>query len=65
MKRILMTGAAGDIGGRLRKLLKPVYPNLRLSDIRTPTDLKSDETFVGADLADLDQVEKADRKSVV
>ena len=27
MKRILLTGAAGDIGGRLRKLLKPVYPS--------------------------------------
>ena len=32
MARILLTGAAGDIGARLRKILKPVYPDLRLSD---------------------------------
>ena len=36
MKRVLLTGAAGDIGGRLRKLLKPIYPELRLSDIKAP-----------------------------
>ena len=59
MKRVLLTGAAGDIGGRLRKLLKPVYPELRLSDIKTLPDLRSDEPFVAADLADLDQVENA------
>ena len=59
MKRVLLTGAAGDIGGRLRKLLKPVYPELRLSDIKVPPDLRSDEPFVAADLANLDQVEKA------
>ena len=34
MARILLTGAAGDIGTRLRKILKPVYPKLRLSDIK-------------------------------
>ncbi len=59
MKRVLLTGAAGDIGGRLRKLLKPVYPELRLSDIKVPPDLAPDEPFVAADLANLDQVEKA------
>jgi uronate dehydrogenase len=59
MKRVLMTGAAGDIGGRLRKLLKPVYPELRLSDIREPADLQSHEPFVAADLARLEEVEKA------
>ena len=42
MKRVLLTGAAGDIGGRLRKLLKPVYPELRLSDIKKPADLGPD-----------------------
>ena len=41
MKRVLLTGAAGDIGGRLRKLLKPVYPELRLSDIKKPADLQA------------------------
>ena len=59
MNRVLLTGAAGDIGGRLRKLLKPVYPELRLSDIKTLPDLRSDEPFVAADLADLGQVENA------
>ena len=38
MKKVLLTGAAGDVGTRLRKLLKGVY-RLRISDIRRPTDL--------------------------
>jgi uronate dehydrogenase len=59
MKRVLLTGAAGDIGGRLRRLLKPVYSELRLSDIKVPPDLAPDEQFVAADLANLDEVEKA------
>src|SRR5262245_7402192 len=58
MKRVLLTGAAGDIGGRLRKLLKPIYPDLRLSDIKKPADLAGDEPFVAADLARMDEVEK-------
>jgi uronate dehydrogenase len=58
MQRILITGAAGDIGTRLRRLLKGVYPNIRSSDIRTPADLGADEDFVAADLADLAQVER-------
>jgi uronate dehydrogenase len=58
MARILLTGAAGDIGGRLRKILKPVYPDLRLSDLKRPTDLGNDETFMAADLARIDEVEK-------
>jgi uronate dehydrogenase len=59
MKRVLLTGAAGGVGQRLRKLLKPVYPELRLSDIATPPALAPDEPFVPADLAVLDQVEAA------
>ena len=59
MQRVLLTGAAGDIGGRLRRLLKPVYPELRLSDIRKPADLRPDEPFVAADLARLEEVETA------
>src|SRR4029079_9562282 len=58
MQKILITGAAGDVGTRLRKLLKGVYPNIRTSDIRTPGDLGKDEDFVAADLADLVQVKK-------
>jgi uronate dehydrogenase len=57
MQRVLLTGAAGGVGRRLRRLLPPVYPELRLTDIATPPDLGPDEVFVAADLAALDQVE--------
>ena len=57
MNTVLITGAAGGIGTRLRTLLKGVYPRLRLSDKDTPPDLAPDEEFVAADLADLAQVE--------
>jgi uronate dehydrogenase len=57
MKTVLITGAAGDIGSRLRKLVKGVYPTIRLSDVRVPADLASDETFIAADLADYAQVQ--------
>ena len=58
MQRVLLTGAAGDVGGRLRKLLKGVYRELRLSDIVKPPKLAADEKFVPADIADMAQVEK-------
>jgi uronate dehydrogenase len=58
MQAILITGAAGDIGTRLRKLLKGAYPRILLSDIRKPTDLGGDEEFIAADLADYAQVER-------
>ena len=58
MQNILVTGAAGHIGSRLRKLLKCAYPRLRFSDIRTPHDLAPGEEFLAADLADYAQVEK-------
>ena len=57
MPRILMTGASGGIGTSLRKLLPPIYPDLVLSDIKTPADLAAHETFKPADLADLAQLE--------
>src|ERR1700685_117508 len=57
MQTVLVTGAAGGIGTRLRKLLDGVYPRIRWSDIRAPADLASDPSFVQADLADLAQVE--------
>ena len=58
MKTVLITGAAGGIGTRLRQLLKGIYTELRLSDLRTPGDLAADEQFVTADLADLAAVER-------
>ena len=39
MNRVLVTGAAGGIGTRLRTLLKGVYPDIRWSDLKTPADL--------------------------
>ena len=54
---ILITGAAGDVGTRLRTLLKGTYPRIRLSDIRKPANLDADEEFIAADLADYNQVE--------
>jgi uronate dehydrogenase len=55
---ILITGAAGDIGTRLRKLFKGVYPQIRISDISIPADIGPDEEFIAADLSDYAQVEK-------
>ncbi len=58
MQNILVTGAAGQIGSRLRKLLKGAYPRLLFSDIRTPPDLSPGEEFLAADLAHYPDVEK-------
>jgi uronate dehydrogenase len=58
MQKILITGAAGDVGGRLTALLKDSY-RLRLSDIRTPDGLAADADFVPAELADKAAVERA------
>ncbi len=57
-QRILLTGAAGGVGTRLRTLLKGAYAELRLSDLVKPKDLGKDESFVQADLADMAAVEK-------
>jgi uronate dehydrogenase len=59
MQTVLITGAAGDIGTRLRVLLKGRYPRLRLSDVKTPADLAAEEVFVPADLANMAEVETA------
>ncbi len=57
--RVLMTGAAGGIGTMIRHQLRAIYPDLVLSDLRTPEDLRPEERFVAADLADIGQVEAA------
>ena len=59
MQRVLLTGASGGVGARLRKLLPQHYPHLRLSDLNAPKDLRADEEFIAADLADMAQVERA------
>lgn len=57
-QRVLLTGAAGGIGTRLRTLLKGAYRELRLSDVSVPKNLGKDESFAPADLADMAAVEK-------
>jgi uronate dehydrogenase len=59
MRKVLLTGASGGIGTRLRKLLRPLYPELILSDLKTPADLLPGEAFVLADLADFSAVRRA------
>lgn len=59
MRKVLLTGASGGVGTRLRTLLKPVYPELVLSDLKAPEDLRADEPFIAADLANIEQVEAA------
>jgi uronate dehydrogenase len=59
MERVLLTGASGGIGTRLRRMLPAHYRQLRLSDLAPPADLRSEEEFVAADLSDLAQVERA------
>ena len=58
MRTVLVTGAAGGIGTRLRKLLDGVYPRIIWSDIRASAELKRSRNFVQADIADLAAVEK-------
>ena len=58
MRTVLITGAAGGIGTRLRSLMKGAYGELRLSDRVRPADLRNDESFVEADLGDMSAVEK-------
>ena len=52
MKKILITGAAGDVGGHLRRELAGRYA-LRLSDIRPVDDLADGEEFIRGDCASL------------
>jgi uronate dehydrogenase len=51
-KTVLITGAAGGVGGHLRRELADRY-RLRLSDARPVTDLARHERFARADLARL------------
>src|SRR5207249_1379083 len=52
MKKILITGAAGDVGSHLRRELAGRYA-LRLSDIRPIKDLAKGEEFIRGDCANL------------
>ncbi len=61
MKRILITGAAGQIGRALRMHFKGVYEELRLSDIAPLPPAQPGETVLKTDIRDLAQVEDAMR----
>jgi uronate dehydrogenase len=58
VNKILITGAGGNIGTRIRPLLEGAY-SVRLSDIHRPNHVTDGDDFVAADLADLAQVEQA------
>jgi uronate dehydrogenase len=59
MNRVLITGAAGNIGRTLREGLRGRYPVLRLSDIADMGAAGPGEEIVRADLTDPAAVEKA------
>jgi uronate dehydrogenase len=58
---ILITGAAGKIGGLIRPLLRQPGRVLRLLDIAGVSDLHSDEEFVQASVTDLEAMTEACR----
>ncbi len=58
MKTILLTGAAGAVGGFLRKEYAGRYA-LRLADLKTIDTLGPDETFIEADVAKYDDMLRA------
>jgi uronate dehydrogenase len=59
MNRVLITGAAGNIGRTLREGLRGHYPVLRLSDIAPMAPAGAGEELAPADLTDVAAVEKA------
>src|SRR5579872_1112929 len=58
MKRILITGAAGQIGSALRAGLRGSYPLLRLADIASLGTIEAGEEHCKADIRDIVSVEK-------
>ncbi len=61
MYRILMTGAAGEIGCALRDGLKGRYPVIRLSHRRPIDDLGPGEEFCVANLEVFEEIDVAMR----
>ena len=58
MKRVLLTGAGGDVGQRITPLLKAIYPELVLSDMK-PIANTHGLPFRQAELGDLAAVQAA------
>jgi uronate dehydrogenase len=59
MKRVLITGAAGQIGSALRHGLRGCYPLIRLLDIAPLGATETGEEIVGADIRDAAAIENA------
>ncbi|QFU08166.1 putative epimerase/dehydratase [Rhodobacteraceae bacterium THAF1] len=57
LKKLLITGASGNLGVMCRTGLKPLAETIRLSDRDGVTDAASHEEIVHCDLADKDAVE--------
>jgi uronate dehydrogenase len=58
VKRVLITGAAGDVGRRITPLMKSVYSEVVLSDMAEPKD-RLGLPFVKADLTRMEEVQAA------
>jgi uronate dehydrogenase len=58
MKRLLITGAAGNLGTEMRSRLKHMAETLRLADMTDIADPAPNEEIVKCDLSDLAQVEE-------
>jgi len=56
MKTILLTGAAGIVGGLLRPLLAARYPRMLLTDLTEVRDLADNESFRQGDITDFEFV---------
>lgn len=56
--RVVMTGAAGGVGGMIRPYLRKLATELVLSDRNEIDDAVENETSVPADLTDLDTMER-------
>lgn len=54
MKKLVLTGAAGRLGSQLREPLSKLCETLVSSDIEDVTNLAPNETYVKADITDLD-----------
>ena len=58
MKRVLLTGAAGNVGQMIRPMLVAAYPDLILSDLKPVPNAGAEAKFIAADLSRLEDCER-------